>query len=262
MRKNSLTVFVLVIFTMFSVISCKQATSSNSSVSSSPIVDSKLYISGYIQPLDPVNLTNSTSASYFACFYLKDATTATLDIKDAVITVNGVAIPFVGTSSSGNFYKASSIATLSIGDTIPVVIKQKRVGTLTYNLTIPASAVPSSWTISPNSLVSGTVNTTTSFAITPNSAWTSPYGSVWVDLYDGNKTYQGDYYWASFTGTSTATFSNSNLSYGSTPTLASFLKFFAVAQDKTDLAGFASENGSSSRIRIFAPSGSLIGSNF
>jgi hypothetical protein len=262
-----------IFFLLFS--GCSSPTSPTSpttpTVSSSPIVDATLFVSGYVRPATRFDLISqgTTQANYQAYLYLQDINNATLGISDAVVTVNGVSLPYVSTGTSGNCYAANSIGTLSVGSTVSFIIKQTRVGTLTYTLTVPNILVPaqSGWSVVPGLSAAIPITSTdeaSGIVLTPPAAWSSPYGSLWAFLYsdDNIKDYQSYSSWSSLTGTNPQTFTQSNLSYGSPATVAPYITFYAVAQDAALLTGYGeSASGSTSKLRIYAPCGYAIESN-
>lgn len=232
--------------------------SSNSNPSETP--DSTLAISVFVFPATyPEDaLTATSSTAYCARISLNDTdgTTSGAKVDDAVVAVNGTAIPY--TSYLG-FYYGVLDGSYGAGSIITVTIVHPRIGTMTREIAIPAAEVPAVFTISPS--FSAGYSVSPPYAVSPASAWTK-FGAIAALLYDSGKNYQGFSYSSSMSGTGGATFAGQNLTYGgSSGILASYIQFVAFSMDKIDLAGYGIVGNIPSRIRVFAPYGSSIGSN-
>jgi hypothetical protein len=234
---------------------------SGSSTSTPPETpDSTFFISAFIFPVTfPESpLTETASITYCARVSLNntDGTTIGAKVTDAAVTVNGESIPY--TSFLGQYYGVLD-GSYGTGSVITVTIVHPRIGMMIREITIPAANVPASFTISP-SFSSGT-SVYPPYAVYPASSWMK-FGSIAAILYDSQKNVQGVSYFTSISGTGGATFTNQNLTYGgSTGTLAAYVQFAAYSMDKFDLDAYGFVGSTPSRIRVFAPNGSSIGSN-
>lgn len=173
------------------------------------------------------------------------------------MTVNGVAIPY--TAYLGFYYGVLN-GSYGVGSIISVTIAHPRIGTMTREIAIPPADVPASFSISPSFSAGDPVSPP--YTVSPASAWTK-FGAIDALLYDSQENYQGFSSSSSIPGTGGTTFATQNLTYGgSSGVLAPYIQFAAFSMDKIDLDGYGIVNRIPSRIRVFAPYGSSIGSNF
>lgn len=224
--------------------------------------DNTLFISAYIMPVTfPQSpLVSTSSTTYGVRVYLNDTDGTTLGEKvtDATVTVNGQSIPY--TSFLGQYYSVLN-GSYGAGSNLSVTITHPRIGTLTRELAVPSADVPGSFTIEPSFSIGSSV--APPYTITPGSPW-ADFGCIAALLFASGQNYLSYVSWMSLEGTHSVTFTSENLTSGSggKDLYVPYIQFVAWSMDKMDLDSYGKVGSSPSRIRVFAPNGSLIGSNF
>ena len=261
--KTTVVSFLIVVIALFMTFGC-----SNSSSGGGGTNDASFYVAGYIHPTTfPVTTSKSsalggtgptvTSCQYYAVVHVNSDNNGTAGsaYSDAMVTVNGFNIPYY---SAGPYYNATLPGTYSVGSTFAVVISHSGMDTISETLTVPASTLPNTYTITP----APNAGVVQPYALSPGSAWPR-FGTFAALLYDGSGTpvYQNYYYETSLTGITGYTFTTSNLTYGGS-TFAPNIKFASWTEDKIDPPGYGMSGSSPTRLRVFATDGMLIGGTF